>query len=94
MPRPNGESEDDGESSTSDQSDYRDDLRTGTMKASLSLSLSLSAGVVLSAVINSNPGQKCYIVVIDGRTFKEVARAYTAAELHKDVHGIFIPHVN
>ncbi|XP_075907224.1 beta,beta-carotene 15,15'-dioxygenase [Nelusetta ayraudi] len=62
VPRPNGESEDDG--------------------------------VVLSAVINSNPGQKCYIVVIDGRTFKEVARAYTAAELHKDVHGIFIPHVN
>lgn len=92
MPRPNGESEDDGESSTSDQSDDRDDLRTGTMKASLSLSL--CAGVVLSAVINSNPGQKCYIVVIDGRTFKEVARAYTAAELHKDVHGIFIPHVN
>lgn len=54
----------------------------------------LCAGVVLSAVINSNPGQKCYIVILDGRTFKEVARAYIDTELQKDVHGLFIPEVN
>uniref|UniRef100_A0A8C6P6B6 Beta-carotene oxygenase 1 n=1 Tax=Nothobranchius furzeri TaxID=105023 RepID=A0A8C6P6B6_NOTFU len=60
VPRPNGESEDDG--------------------------------VVLSSVVNSNPGQPGFLLVLDGRTFKEVARAYVNTELYKDVHGLFIPH--
>uniref|UniRef100_UPI0037E9981F beta,beta-carotene 15,15'-dioxygenase n=1 Tax=Semicossyphus pulcher TaxID=241346 RepID=UPI0037E9981F len=59
IPRPNGESEDDG--------------------------------VVLAAVINGNPGQSSFIVLLDGRTLKEVARAYVNSELHKDMHGFFIP---
>ncbi|KAI3355159.1 hypothetical protein L3Q82_018026, partial [Scortum barcoo] len=42
VPRPNGESEDDG--------------------------------VVLASVINSNPGQSSFILILDGKTFKEVAR--------------------
>ncbi|XP_056220621.1 beta,beta-carotene 15,15'-dioxygenase-like [Seriola aureovittata] len=62
VPRPNGESEDDG--------------------------------VVLVSVINSNPGQPCFMLILDGRTFKEVARAYVNTELHKDVHGFFIPQGN
>ncbi|MED6240919.1 hypothetical protein ATANTOWER_031838 [Ataeniobius toweri] len=62
VPRPNGESEDDG--------------------------------VVLSSVINSNPGQSGFLVILDGRTFKEVARAYVNTELYKDMHGIFIPKGN
>uniref|UniRef100_A0A3B5L931 Uncharacterized protein n=1 Tax=Xiphophorus couchianus TaxID=32473 RepID=A0A3B5L931_9TELE len=62
VPRPNGESEDDG--------------------------------VVLSSVINSNPGQSGFLVILDGKTFKEVARAYVNAELYKDMHGIFIPKGN
>ncbi|TNM96239.1 beta,beta-carotene 15,15'-dioxygenase [Takifugu flavidus] len=60
VPRPNGESEDDG--------------------------------VVLSSVINTNPGQSCYLLVLDGKTFKEVGRAYVGAKLQKDMHGYFIPH--
>uniref|UniRef100_A0A3Q3VXB4 Uncharacterized protein n=1 Tax=Mola mola TaxID=94237 RepID=A0A3Q3VXB4_MOLML len=62
VPRPNGESEDDG--------------------------------VVLSSVINDNPGQPSFIVILDGRTFKEVARAYVSAELHRGMHGLFIPQAN
>lgn len=49
-------------------------------------------GVVLSSVINTNPGQSCYLLVLDGKTFKEVGRAYVGAKLQKDMHGYFIPH--
>ncbi|XP_038581883.1 beta,beta-carotene 15,15'-dioxygenase [Micropterus salmoides] len=59
IPRPNGESEDDG--------------------------------VALTQVINTNPGQSNFILILDGRTFKEVARANVNTELHKDMHGCFIP---
>uniref|UniRef100_A0A3Q2Z5W0 Beta-carotene oxygenase 1 n=1 Tax=Hippocampus comes TaxID=109280 RepID=A0A3Q2Z5W0_HIPCM len=62
VPRPDGESEDDG--------------------------------VVLSSVINTNPGQLNFILVLDGRTLKEVARGYVNTELHKDMHGFFIPQGN
>ncbi|KAM7370044.1 hypothetical protein PAMP_011330 [Pampus punctatissimus] len=62
IPRPNGESEDDG--------------------------------VVLTCVINSNPGQSGFILLLDGKTFKEVARAYVNTSLHKDMHGFFIPQGN
>uniref|UniRef100_A0AAQ5YT67 Beta-carotene oxygenase 1 n=1 Tax=Amphiprion ocellaris TaxID=80972 RepID=A0AAQ5YT67_AMPOC len=60
IPRPNGESEDDG--------------------------------VVLVAVVNRNPGQSSFMLILDAKTFKEVARANVNGELHKDVHGVFIPH--
>ncbi|KAM3593587.1 uncharacterized protein V6R79_016439 [Siganus canaliculatus] len=59
IPKPNGESEDDG--------------------------------VVLTSVINSNPDQLCFLLILDGRTFKEVARANLNTDLHKDMHGFFIP---
>uniref|UniRef100_A0AAQ5ZC31 Beta-carotene oxygenase 1 n=1 Tax=Amphiprion ocellaris TaxID=80972 RepID=A0AAQ5ZC31_AMPOC len=62
IPRPNGESEDDG--------------------------------VVLVAVVNRNPGQSSFMLILDAKTFKEVARANVNGELHKDVHGVFIPHEN
>lgn len=62
IPRPNGESEDDG--------------------------------VVLVSVINSNPGQSSFILILDGRTLKEVARAFVEKALHKDMHGFFIPQEN
>uniref|UniRef100_A0A3B3DKT1 Beta-carotene oxygenase 1 n=1 Tax=Oryzias melastigma TaxID=30732 RepID=A0A3B3DKT1_ORYME len=60
VPRPNGESEDDG--------------------------------VLLIAVINCIPGQSGFLLILDGKTFKEVARAYVNTELHRDMHGFFIPH--
>nr|XP_020462100.1 beta,beta-carotene 15,15'-dioxygenase-like [Monopterus albus] len=51
-------------------------------------------GVVLTSVINFNPGQCSFILVLDGRTFKELARAYVTTELLKDMHGFFIPQGN
>ena len=52
------------------------------------------AGVVLASVINTNPGQSSFILILDGKTLKEVARAYVSASLHKDMHGFFIPQGN
>ncbi len=52
---------------------------------------SSSTGVVLVSVVNSNPGQSGFIVILDGRTFKEVPRAYVNTDLNKDMHGFFIP---
>ncbi|XP_060950099.1 beta,beta-carotene 15,15'-dioxygenase isoform X2 [Limanda limanda] len=51
-------------------------------------------GVVLATVINSNPGQSDFILILDGSTFKEVARANLNTALHKDMHGFFIPQAN
>ncbi|KAM9839192.1 beta,beta-carotene 15,15'-dioxygenase [Aulostomus maculatus] len=48
-------------------------------------------GVILTSVINSNPDQLNFILVLDAKTFKEVARGYLNTELHKDMHGYFIP---
>ncbi|XP_056155505.1 beta,beta-carotene 15,15'-dioxygenase [Lampris incognitus] len=62
IPRPNGETEDDG--------------------------------VVLTSVFNCNPGQSGFLLVLDGKTFKEIARAYVDNELHLDMHGLYIPHSN
>ncbi|XP_061661279.1 beta,beta-carotene 15,15'-dioxygenase [Syngnathoides biaculeatus] len=51
-------------------------------------------GVILSSVINTSPDQSNFLLVLDGRTFKELARGYLNTELHKDMHGFFIPHGN
>uniref|UniRef100_A0A674CE93 Beta-carotene oxygenase 1 n=1 Tax=Salmo trutta TaxID=8032 RepID=A0A674CE93_SALTR len=51
-------------------------------------------GVVLTTVINSNPGESGFILVLDAKSFKEVARAYVNAELHMDMHGYVIPKEN
>uniref|UniRef100_A0A8D3C034 Uncharacterized protein n=1 Tax=Scophthalmus maximus TaxID=52904 RepID=A0A8D3C034_SCOMX len=39
-------------------------------------------GVVLTSVINFNPGQSDFLLVVDGRTFKEVARANNESDRH------------
>lgn len=62
IPRPNGESEDDG--------------------------------VVLVSVANANPGQPCFIAILDGKTFQELARGIVKGQLYRDMHGFFIPNTN
>ncbi|TNN84665.1 Beta,beta-carotene 15,15'-dioxygenase [Liparis tanakae] len=62
IPRPNGESEDDG--------------------------------VVLATVISTDAALSDFILILDGRTFKEVARAYVTKGLKMDMHGFFIPQEN
>uniref|UniRef100_A0AAY4BK19 Beta-carotene oxygenase 1 n=1 Tax=Denticeps clupeoides TaxID=299321 RepID=A0AAY4BK19_9TELE len=47
-------------------------------------------GVVLTSVINLNPG-KSFLLVLDAKSFKEVARSYVNTDLHMDMHGYFIP---
>uniref|UniRef100_A0A3B4AVD9 Uncharacterized protein n=1 Tax=Periophthalmus magnuspinnatus TaxID=409849 RepID=A0A3B4AVD9_9GOBI len=51
-------------------------------------------GVVVVAVTNPSPGQPCFIAILDGKTFKEVARANVKGQLYRDVHGFFIPKTN
>lgn len=51
-------------------------------------------GVVLTSITNPNPGQSSFIVILDGRTFQEVARANIKGQLYRDMHGFFIPQAN
>uniref|UniRef100_A0A4W4GC78 Beta-carotene oxygenase 1 n=1 Tax=Electrophorus electricus TaxID=8005 RepID=A0A4W4GC78_ELEEL len=48
-------------------------------------------GVILTSVINGNPGESDFLLVLEGKSFKEMARIYVNAELHIDMHGFFIP---
>uniref|UniRef100_A0A8C6TB64 Beta-carotene oxygenase 1 n=1 Tax=Neogobius melanostomus TaxID=47308 RepID=A0A8C6TB64_9GOBI len=51
-------------------------------------------GVVVVSVTNSNPDQSCFIVILDGKTLKEVARGNVKGRLYRDMHGFFIPNTN
>ena len=62
-------------------------ISVGLMKGLFSSPLT---GVVLASVCTV-PGKLGFILVLDGKTFKEVARAYMNNELHRDMHGYFIP---
>ncbi|XP_036442999.1 beta,beta-carotene 15,15'-dioxygenase [Colossoma macropomum] len=48
-------------------------------------------GVILTSVINCIPDESDYLLVLEGKSFKEVARVHVNAELHIDMHGYFIP---
>ncbi|KAL2088540.1 hypothetical protein ACEWY4_015439 [Coilia grayii] len=48
-------------------------------------------GVLLMSVINTVPGEHGFLLVLDAKTLKEIARAHVKAELHMDMHGHFIP---
>ncbi|XP_064193210.1 beta,beta-carotene 15,15'-dioxygenase isoform X1 [Anguilla rostrata] len=51
-------------------------------------------GVVLASVICTDPEKSNFLLVLDGRSFTEIARAYVDADLHIDMHGHFIPQYN
>ena len=49
-------------------------------------------GVILSSVLRNADGKSQFILVLDARTFKEVARVeFEGVDMHKDIHGIFAP---
>ncbi|XP_066569909.1 beta,beta-carotene 15,15'-dioxygenase [Amia ocellicauda] len=48
-------------------------------------------GVVLTVVVRPYPEKSSFLLVLDARSFKEVARACVTADLHIDMHGFFIP---
>lgn len=50
-----------------------------------------SLGVILSSVVSVNPKKSPFMLVLDAKTLKEIARASIDATVHLDLHGIFIP---
>ncbi|XP_051884111.1 beta,beta-carotene 15,15'-dioxygenase-like isoform X2 [Pristis pectinata] len=48
-------------------------------------------GVLLSSVVTSDAKKSSFLLVLDAKTFKELGRASVSADLHLDLHGMFIP---
>ncbi|XP_019490307.1 PREDICTED: beta,beta-carotene 15,15'-dioxygenase [Hipposideros armiger] len=48
-------------------------------------------GIILSAIISSNPQKPPFLLILDAKSFTELARAYVDVEMHLDLHGLFIP---
>ena len=49
-------------------------------------------GVILSSVLRNADGKSPFLLVLDARTFKEVARVeFDGVDMHKDIHGMFAP---
>ncbi|XP_068117330.1 beta,beta-carotene 15,15'-dioxygenase [Hyperolius riggenbachi] len=48
-------------------------------------------GVILSSIVSSNENAFSFLLILDAKTFKEIGRASINANLHLDLHGIFIP---
>ncbi|TSL68245.1 Beta,beta-carotene 15,15'-dioxygenase [Bagarius yarrelli] len=48
-------------------------------------------GVILSSVVSTNPSKSSFMLVLDAKTLKEIARATINATVHLDLHGLFIP---
>ncbi|XP_036441798.1 beta-carotene oxygenase 1, like isoform X2 [Colossoma macropomum] len=47
-------------------------------------------GVILSSVVSLSPKKPPFMLVLDAKTFKEIARASINASVHLDLHGLFI----
>ncbi|XP_015250188.1 PREDICTED: beta,beta-carotene 15,15'-monooxygenase-like [Cyprinodon variegatus] len=48
-------------------------------------------GVILSSVVSSDPNVSPFLLVLNARTFEEIARASVPVPVHMDLHGMFIP---
>ncbi|XP_060110342.1 beta,beta-carotene 15,15'-dioxygenase [Heteronotia binoei] len=48
-------------------------------------------GIILSSIVTTQPQKPPFLLILDAKTFKEIARATVNVELHLDLHGIFIP---
>ncbi|XP_041446089.1 beta,beta-carotene 15,15'-dioxygenase isoform X2 [Xenopus laevis] len=51
-------------------------------------------GVILSSVVSSDPNKAPFLLILDAKTFQEMGRASVNANIHLDLHGIFIPEEN
>ncbi|KAM4614178.1 beta,beta-carotene 15,15'-dioxygenase [Discoglossus pictus] len=51
-------------------------------------------GVILSAIVSTDPKKQPFLLVLDAKTFKELGRASISGDIHLDLHGIFIPDKN
>uniref|UniRef100_A0A8C6R394 Beta-carotene oxygenase 1 n=1 Tax=Nannospalax galili TaxID=1026970 RepID=A0A8C6R394_NANGA len=48
-------------------------------------------GVILSAIISTDPQKLPFLLILDARSFTELARASVDVEMHLDLHGLFVP---
>ncbi|XP_029061822.1 LOW QUALITY PROTEIN: beta,beta-carotene 15,15'-dioxygenase [Monodon monoceros] len=48
-------------------------------------------GIILSAIVSTDPQKLPFLLVLDAKTFTELARASVDVEMHLDLHGLFIP---
>ncbi|XP_044290093.1 beta,beta-carotene 15,15'-dioxygenase isoform X2 [Varanus komodoensis] len=48
-------------------------------------------GIIMSTIVTVEPQKPAFLLILDAKTFKEIARAMVNVELHLDLHGIFIP---
>ncbi|XP_007182652.2 beta,beta-carotene 15,15'-dioxygenase [Balaenoptera acutorostrata] len=51
-------------------------------------------GIILSAIVSTDPQKLPFLLVLDAKTFTELARASVDVEMHLDLHGLFIPGAN
>ncbi|XP_048211011.1 beta,beta-carotene 15,15'-dioxygenase isoform X3 [Perognathus longimembris pacificus] len=48
-------------------------------------------GVILSAIVSTDPQKPPFLLILDAKSFTELARASVAVEMHLDLHGLFVP---
>ncbi|MEQ2313063.1 hypothetical protein AMECASPLE_037754 [Ameca splendens] len=48
-------------------------------------------GVILSSIISSDPSISPFLLILNAKTFEEIARASIPVPVHMDLHGLFIP---
>ncbi|XP_053710037.1 beta,beta-carotene 15,15'-dioxygenase isoform X4 [Synchiropus splendidus] len=48
-------------------------------------------GVLLSSIVSPDPNILPFMLVLDAKNMKEIARATIPAQVHIDLHGVFIP---
>lgn len=48
-------------------------------------------GVILSVIVSTDPEKASFLLILDGKTFTEMARASVNVDVHLDLHGCFIP---
>ncbi|XP_017397349.1 beta,beta-carotene 15,15'-dioxygenase [Cebus imitator] len=48
-------------------------------------------GVILSAIVSTDPQKLPFLLILDAKSFTELARASVDVDLHMDLHGLFIP---
>lgn len=51
----------------------------------------LLVGVILSAIISTDPQKLPFLLILDAKSFTELARASVDVDMHLDLHGLFIP---
>ena len=44
----------------------------------------------MSTIVTSDPQKLPFLLILDAKTFTEIARATVNVELHLDLHGVFI----